>query len=202
MYIYLTFLFTFYSVGGSILLYDMFSKENNEKKMLQYKKIYPLVLKNSFIYIPLIAIPYEYYFVSYQELGLFYSLFKILFGIILIDLYFYICHRTMHLPQIYKWSHKLHHIYKEPVAMEALYLHWFDLYFGNIIPIYLPIINTNLQIHLIWTFIIIANSLMTHSNLINFIDLFHKEHHKHFNCNYGLGYYMDKIFKTERIQDK
>ena len=87
--------------------------------------------------------------------------------------------------------------------MEALYLHWFDLYFGNIIPIYLPIINTNLQIHLIWTFMIIANTLISHSDLFYFYHYDnHNDHHKHFNCNYGISCGMDKIFKTERIQDK
>lgn len=199
MYIYLTFLISFYSIGTSIFLYDYFDKENWEKKKLQYKDIYPVVLKNSFIYVPLISIPYEKYFVSNEELGYLYLLFKVIFGILLIDLYFYICHRIMHIPQIYKWSHKLHHKHKEPIGIEALYLHWFDLYFGNILPIYLPVINTNLLIQMIWTFVIITNALITHTDLV---DLFHKEHHLHFNCNYGLGYYMDRFFKTKRIVDK
>ena len=103
----------------------------------------------------------------------------------------------MHTSIIYKWSHKLHHIYKDPVGMEALYLHWFDLYMGNILPIYLPIINTNLNLHIIWTFIIITNTLFSHTQ---YIDLFHNNHHIYFNCNFGLGYYMDKIFNT--IKDK
>ena len=99
----------------------------------------------------------------------------------------------MHTPILYKWSHKLHHLYKEPVGMESLYLHWFDLYVGNIIPIYLPIVNTNLNTHIIWTMIIITSTILSHTEIL---DTFHNEHHRLFNCNFGISFYMDKIFDT------
>lgn len=196
MYIYLTFLLTFYFTSGLIFINDIYYKKE-KKKLIQYKNILPVVLKNTFIYIPVITIPYEYTCLNNQDLSYIYSLFRIVSGIILIDFFFYISHRIMHIPKIYKWSHKLHHIYKEPVCIEALYLHWFDLYIGNIVPIYLPIIYTNINIHIIYTLIIIANTLLSHSDLI---DNFHRNHHLYFNCNFGLGYYMDKIFNTKYLK--
>ena len=52
-----------------------------------------------------------------------------------------------HNKYIYAWSHKKHHEFKYPVGIEALYLHWFDLIFGNILPLFLPILIINNHIY-------------------------------------------------------
>ena len=101
----------------------------------------------------------------------------------------------MHIPIIYKWSHYLHHQYRQSVGMEALYLHWFDLYFGNILPIYITIFNTDLYTNIIWTILVITSTVFTHSNIIKNT---HNDHHKYFIYNYGIGMYMDKLLNTYR----
>ena len=56
------------------------------------------------------------------------------------------------------------------------------------------------EINIIWTFMIIANTLISHSDLFYFYHYDnHNDHHKHFNCNYGISCGMDKIFKTEKL---
>ena len=189
MYIYLTFLITFYCMSGICFLYDYLDKQNVKynDKMLQYKNIYNLVLINSFIYIPLISLPYEYLLISKLEFNLNYSIKRIIIGLLLLDFFFYICHRIMHISYIYRWSHKLHHKYRDSVSIEALYLHWFDLYFGNILPLYICVCTADLYTNIIWTIIIMTSTVLSHSNIIKSQ---HNDHHKHFVYNYRLGVYM------------
>ena len=100
----------------------------------------------------------------------------------------------MHIPIIYKWSHSLHHKYRDSVGMEALYLHWFDLYIGNILPLFFQIITSDLYTIMIWTFLVMISTVISHSNLFK---THHNDHHKYFVYNYGLGIYMDKLFTTD-----
>ena len=196
MYIYLTFLFTFYITSGLCFLIDYLDKNNNDynKKLLQYKNIYPIVNKNSFIYIPILTIPLEYFIIYKNKFNFYYTIKKIIISLLTLDFFFYCCHRFMHIPIIYKWSHNLHHKYRDSVGMEALYLHWFDLYFGNILPLFVPIITSDLYTIMIWTSIIIISTVLSHSNILK---SHHNDHHKHFVYNYGLGIYMDRFLITE-----
>ena len=198
-FIYLTYLLTFYTTSGLCFLFDYFNKNDIRRndKMIQYKNINNNVLQNSFIYIPIVAIPFEYIFhpISYNEqFNLFQDLLRIVFGLLSLDLFFYTCHRIMHIPMLYKWSHKLHHTYKESVGMEALYLHWFDLYIGNILPLYLPIVGAHLYTLILWTVFIISFTVFTHSGIRHNT---HDDHHRYFNYNFGVHVYMDKLLKTD-----
>jgi len=196
MYIYLTYLLTFglsslYCYIDDNLKYDKnFSLELKKK---QYEDILPLVTVNSFFFIPLLCIPYETILIS--NFNLYYSILTLFISFILIDPLFWICHRIMHIPILYKWSHKIHHKYKKSVGMEALYLHWFDLYFGNIIPLYLPMMLFNLDLysHILWTVIIVSNTVLVHGNKI---ENYHSDHHLYFKFNYGSAIYTDKVMDT------
>ena len=197
--IYFSYLITFYLTSGMCFLYDYINTNNPkyDKKMLQYKNINKIVAINSFCYIPPISYLYEYFIISNYEFNLLYSILRIVFGLLSIDLFFYIAHRFMHIPILYKWSHKLHHTYKEPIGMEALYLHWFDLYFGNILPIFTPILYCDLYTTMMWTSLIITITVVSHSNIIK--DK-HQDHHLLFNYNYGTNVFMDKLLKTDYIK--
>lgn len=192
MYIYFTYLITFYVMSGLCFIFDYFIKYDN-KKIEQYKKINNVVIQNSFLYIPIISIPYEHFIVKKEPFNIYFIIKNLLFSIILLDFFFYYCHKIMHIPILYKWSHKLHHQYRISVGMEALYLHWFDLYFGNILPIYITMFNKDLYTNIIWTFITITSTIISHSNIIK---CHHNDHHKYFIYNYGLGIYMDKLLNT------
>ena len=196
MYIYLTFLLTFYLVSGICFLYDYLDKQNIEHnhKMLQYNNIYKTVLINSLFYIPIFTIPYEYFVIYKQEFNYFYTIKRIFISIFLLDFFFYCCHSIMHIKILYRWSHKLHHKYRDSVGMEALYLHWFDLYFGNIFPLYVCMFTADLYTIIIWTFIVITSTIISHSGILK---SGHNDHHKYFVYNYGLGVYMDRLLETD-----
>lgn len=66
-------------------------------------------------------------------------IFKILCGIYVFDICFYITHRFLHSKLLYKY-HKLHHEYKITISWAATYSTIFELIFGNIPPTILPII--------------------------------------------------------------
>ena len=134
-----------------------------------------------------------------QKMSVFWRKAFLFIGIFMIDFFFYIGHYIMHNKYLYKWSHKKHHEFDYPVGLEALYLHWFDLIFGNIIPLYLPILILNNHIYtlLLWTIFTISSTvLVAHSS---FNDKFYLNHHIYRTLNYGHGTYMDRIFKTEII---
>jgi sterol desaturase/sphingolipid hydroxylase (fatty acid hydroxylase superfamily) len=202
-YVYLTFLFTFISSSSICFVNDIFlNKNENDYIINQYRDILPTVAINIFLYIPIISLLAESnldLLYSWQEYNLFRSIYSIFFAYLLIDVFFFTCHRIMHIPIIYKWSHKIHHKYKYTVGMEALYLHWFDLYFGNIIPLNLPIILMP-KLHIItwmmYMIIIISATVLSAHGLI--IQNDHDIHHIYFNYNYGTGMYMDHIFNTAR----
>lgn len=200
LYLYLSFLTTFITSSTYCYINDL-KKENNEKLMKQYKDILPIVAKNTFIYIPIISILTEKIVnvnYSWDEFNLFYMFIHIACAYPMIDFFFFIFHRIMHIPRIYRWSHKLHHKYKVTVGMEALYLHWFDLYFGNIMPLNIPIIfmpNLHIYTWMVYIFILISSTVISAHGLVFKND--HDMHHMYFNCNYGTGFYMDYIFNTE-----
>ena len=193
-YIYFNYLLTFYISSGLCYIYDYIY---NKQKLSQYKEINNIVLLNSFFYIPVIVIPYEYYFKSdIEEFNIKNNVIIFLYSLITLDLLFYTFHRIMHTNVIYKLSHKLHHKNRNTIGMDSLYLHWFDLYIGNILPLYLVILLMNSHIYLImiWNSFIILNAVFTHSSIIHSK---HNNHHLYFKYNYGLEMYMDKLLGTE-----
>jgi sterol desaturase/sphingolipid hydroxylase (fatty acid hydroxylase superfamily) len=117
---------------------------------------------------------------------------------ITIDFWFYITHYLSHSKLLYKY-HKVHHEFKDPVGVSALYAHWIDLYFNNFLPI--MIMGFILQSHWItmniWIFISVFNSVyIAHSNRTT--DIYHWIHHRTFNYNYGVCMYMDYMFNTKK----
>lgn len=202
-YLYLSFLFTFVTTSSICYVNDLYIKNDEDfvymKKKNQYRDIIPTVAKNCFIYIPIITTFSEYNInINYNnnEFNLYQCICHIFVAYLLIDFFFYICHLIMHIPLLYKWSHKLHHKYKYTVGMEALYLHWFDLSFGNILPLNLPIIlmpNLHIITWMLYIVIIITVTVLSHGLILKND---HDIHHIYFNFNYGTGLYMDKIFNT------
>ena len=208
--LYLTFLLTLLLSSCYCAVIDLMynNKKINDKiitqkeLLYQYKKILPIVSINCFIIIPIFLYTSTYIYeieYSYNKFNILSTLASLFVGIFMIDFFFYIGHFIMHNKYLYKWSHKIHHEFAYPVGLEALYLHWFDLIFGNIIPLYLPILILNNHIYtlLLWTIFTISSTvLIAHSS---FNDKFHLNHHIYRNVNYGHGTYMDKLFKTEII---
>lgn len=54
--------------------------------------------------------------------------------LVIYDFFIYWTHRIMHLPFIYKLSHKKHHEIKNTFHLSAVYLDWFDFFITGVIP--------------------------------------------------------------------
>ena len=209
--IYFTFLITYTTCSIYCFIHDIYLSENKKannivitKKeiMDQYKKILPTILFNAFIAVPPVAyIAQKLYdpLYDYDDFNLLYCILRLIFANFTLDFFFYSCHKIMHIKFLYKWSHKIHHEFKYPVGAEALYLHWFDLHFGNGIPLNLPILiipGAHIYTWIIWMISIMGSTVLrAHSS---FTDDSHLFHHVYFNVNYGTGMYMDNFFKTNK----
>tara|TARA_R100001163_G_C5054758_1_gene191287 strand:+ start:639 stop:1460 length:822 start_codon:yes stop_codon:yes gene_type:complete len=117
---------------------------------------------------------------------------------------FYYVHRMLHRPWWYKRVHKIHHEWRAPVAVRALYSHPFEHFAGNVLPVIVIPCLLGMNIYLIYLWITIGtiNSLVAHSGFKSITADSHDEHHKYFNCNYGLGEEGFDWFHSTRLIDK
>jgi sterol desaturase/sphingolipid hydroxylase (fatty acid hydroxylase superfamily) len=106
----------------------------------------------------------------------------------------------MHHPQLYANLHKLHHKFKAPYALTALYCTGYESIFLNVFSTSLGCVILQIPplFLYIWFFLVSLNSVLTHSGLkFSFlIDGTHDDHHKFFNYNYGISGYIDMIYGT------
>lgn len=183
------------------------NQHSNKKTIYKtYMKTYPLVLFNMFITIPITLLLFQYFHFVLTPFN-YYHLFHIPISIILIDIFFYICHYTFHTYKfinLYRF-HKTHHKIKKPVSITSLYFHPIDLVFGNILPLFLPILvlRSSLPILYLWTvFTIAETTYWSHSGIKDRCEN-HDLHHKYFKYNYGSGTYLtDKLFGTYITENK
>ena len=214
---YLQFYFTtiasFFLFGGYTICIDLSNKSldnriqhDNRRTLFNiYLKIIPLVLFNLFVTTPI------FNFIIFQLLHynnnpyypkiLSHSLLKLLFYKYFVDIPFYIGHRIFHSKYLYKY-HKKHHEIKAPVGISALYSHPIDYVFGNLVPVFVPLILFNadfVSLH-IWTFFtIFATIYESHGGFKNLSE-FHDFHHKYFKYNFGTNVFMDKILNTYKLK--
>lgn len=198
-------------------------KYNNERKYPTKKEIsdgiiqsskdfFGIIIPISFCGIYLSTILDIYPYNIKAELDIFMGIFHLFIILLMSDTLFYILHRIMHTPYLYKKFHKLHHTYKEPFALTNHYVDYYELLIFFIPPIIPPII-LNSHIVVVWLSIIILNwnGILIHSgynfNLIkieykNYKFKFpcikeHDYHHKYFNYNFGATFpFMDQIMGT------
>jgi len=210
---YFTTIFSFLIVGYYTTSIDFSKKsldnriqhDNTQKLINIYWKIIPLVLFNLFItslVFNLIIFKLLHYNNNpYYPIRLSYSLFKLSFYKYFVDIPFYISHRLFHTKYLYKY-HKKHHEIKAPVGISALYSHPIDYIFGNLVPIFIPLIFLNIDfvsLH-IWTFFtIFATIYESHGGFENLSE-FHDFHHKYFKYNFGTNVFMDKILDTYKLR--
>lgn len=173
---------------------------NYEECMNTYNKVLGTVMMNTFIYsIPIVL--FGGYYDMYIGDDIFMikkCLIDLFFGLFCIDPLFYICHKLLHTKYLYSLFHKKHHEITKPVGISALYSTGFEFYFGNILPIFLPLylVRAHPITVKIWMLIVIINTVVfAHSGYKKLAD-FHDKHHEHFNKNYGTDIFVDKIMDT------
>jgi sterol desaturase/sphingolipid hydroxylase (fatty acid hydroxylase superfamily) len=122
-----------------------------------------------------------------------YILSQIVFG----EVWFYTIHYIIHSKHLYKY-HKIHHENSEVIGIFALYAHPLDAIitnFGSIFLLHYFIRFSVFHIYLIGTIATINTIVSSHTGTR---DGFHQNHHRMFNCNYGMNYFMDRLFGTIR----
>lgn len=185
--------------------YKVIPKSKENKYNINYQKLLAINFINSFIgYI----INKKILLTISVNRGLIYNnenLFVVLrdfFAIFLIyDFFFYINHRLIHIPLLYKKIHKLHHSIYANCAFSANYMTCTDYLLEIIFPFWsaLYIYNPCFTSSYIFAIIGQINGAITHSgyNLKYFVNpKNHMNHHLYFNKNYGIGGAWDYIFNS------
>ena len=127
-------------------------------------------------------------------------------GLLLVceEVAFFTVHYVMHTKFFYRKFHRIHHEYAESIGIATHYVHPVEHIFGNLLPVFLGLIlfQVHMVTFLIWVTIAVINAVHSHSgyNIPGMsYNLYHDHHHYNFKGNYGLGLFMDKIFKTEEV---
>ena len=209
---YLLFNITFYLSNAILFVLDYYQIIPDEKINIQdnqsilsiYKKCLPCVLFNTLIASWLPCLIMAWYKsdtnttnTAISEFSLVKCVFDILISMPIADVFLYTSHRLFHIPFLYKKFHKQHHEILTPIGLSAVYMTTTDFYFGNILPIFLPmyIMNAHTITIKIWLVMIILNTtFLAHSGYR--VANYHNKHHSLFNKNYGAHVFMDRLFGT------
>lgn len=130
------------------------------------------------------------------------------------DTWFYWTHRLMHVPQVYKRMHAVHHASREPTAWAAMSFHPWESISGAIL---VPALVLTIPIH--WGALLVVLTVMTIMGVTNHMgwELFprwivhgslgrwlitashHQRHHEKYLCNFGLYFrFWDRLCGTDR----
>lgn len=120
----------------------------------------------------------------------------------LFDVGFYILHRIMHMKYFYKRIHKIHHEWKAPIGIIAIYAHPTEHLITNLLPPVLgpALMNSNVCTGLIWFATVAISTVTDHSGYhLPFLKSpeFHNHHHVAFSECFGSCGIMDFIFGTD-----
>lgn len=132
------------------------------------------------------------------------EIFKFLCCVVLVDVWFYVTHIFLHVKGVYKAIHKLHHRFKAPTAVAALYAHPVEYAIGNLggVAIGVAVTNCHPYTGYFWfCFSLMATSL-AHSGYVFFGAENHDFHHQFFNYNFGVGGNMDTLCGTNFVGSK
>eukprot|EP01103_Thecamoeba_quadrilineata_P016160 TRINITY_DN5328_c0_g1_i2.p1 TRINITY_DN5328_c0_g1~~TRINITY_DN5328_c0_g1_i2.p1 ORF type:complete len:158 (-),score=5.01 TRINITY_DN5328_c0_g1_i2:51-524(-) len=123
--------------------------------------------------------------------------------IIVEEILFYYSHRLLHHPYFYKRIHKQHHKFKAPIGLAAMYAHWIEFTFSNVLPLLAGplIMRSHLVTIWIWYFLGVVGTVTHHSGynfpwLLGLNPQFHDFHHSSFNYNFGVLGVLDQIHGT------
>ena len=100
-------------------------------------------------------------------------------------------HRAMHRPRLFRAFHHLHHRFKAPMFLDALYEHPLEALYGSLVliaPLFL--FPVSLYGYLIFFAVVGVHEIVDHSGIdidlpLLSPSLHHDEHHRRSNCYYG-----------------
>lgn len=119
----------------------------------------------------------------------------------IVDVWFYVTHRALHSKILYARIHKIHHRFKAPTAVAAMYAHPLEYGIGNLGGVAAGVVLTNCHpcTAFLWTGFGVVSSTLGHSGYSFFGAQNHDFHHQYFTYNYGVGGGMDWLCGTEFI---
>jgi sterol desaturase/sphingolipid hydroxylase (fatty acid hydroxylase superfamily) len=91
----------------------------------------------------------------------------LLFSNIVEDFCFYCTHRLLHVGFLYKYVHKVHHEFINPVGLSGEYAHPIEFIFGNLLSSGMPLMILGKNIHafsvFVWTAFRVLGGVAGHS---------------------------------------
>ena len=125
---------------------------------------------------------------------------KLTLTYLLADCWFFHMHIMLHAADLYRNLHKMHHKYRLPYALTALYCTGYEVIFLNTFAGGLGIIIFQVPTPYvyIWFFLVALNSVCSHSGYKFWIliDGSHEIHHTTNNKNYGFSPWFDMLYGT------
>ena len=152
-------------------------------------------------------------YTSLDAYPVWYTVLSVLLVLIIQDTFYYWIHRWMHLPRVYRWIHKEHHMSLRTSAFTAFSFHPLESLLQAVV---LPLLVVWLPLHI--GVILLILTVMTFSATINHggVEIYsakwarswvtkwligaahHDDHHKKFHYNYGLYFtFWDHWMGTE-----
>ena len=208
LFYYCLFNIVFYTANLLLYIIDtnsIFSGRKLQAKSVDeivhvYKKCLPVALLNTFVYnLPaVITLPPLINILNF-EFSWLKMIHDLIASYILMDLFYYLTHRLLHTDRFYTKFHKKHHEITAPVGLTSTYLTFVDFY-SNVLSIYVPpiILSAHSITMSLWIIISTLNTIFIGHSGFSPIARFHDNHHKYFNCNYGVGIFADRLFGTAR----
>ncbi len=196
-------------------LYATAGKGRQIRKEIQWSLLTSVIFALSGVLIGwLWELGYTRIYLNFDEYPLWWMPVSVLAFAFFHEIYFYVSHRWMHRPQIYRRIHAVHHLSLEPSPWASFCFHPVESLIESAI---LPILVCLIPIHPVM--FIAYLTLMTLSAINNHLGqelmpqflrkiglakwlisaTHHSQHHRFYRCNYGLYFtFMDRWLGTER----
>ena len=152
-------------------------------------------------------------YTSFDEYPVWYSVVSVLLVLIIQDTFYYWLHRWMHLPRVYRWVHRAHHMSLQTSAFTSFSFHPLEsLLQALVIPVLVLWLPLHIGVILAILLFMTLSATISHGGVEIFSAKWsrhplarwvigaahHDDHHKKFNYNYGLYFtFWDVWMGTE-----
>lgn len=190
-------------LGCDLLIFNKrvkFQKSITQKQLLmQYIHFAPTVIFNVCILAPfflhlLSQFAVTIHYTEFSHIGL---IFCILWFLIAFETVFFTSHRLLHLPLFLKLIHHKHHQMKDCIGFGALYCHWFEFLFGNLLAaIAGPVLLGEVHYFYlnVWAVLAALHTVIAHSGyLVISSKGSHLIHHQKMSKNLGTFDFFDNL---------